>query len=186
MAGPDEVVVVPMALQFDENDAGNDVHEADAAVVGCNHGDGTGQEVDSGDLAPVRVVAVLVLHIDAAEQAEAQATCASLLHAEVLLLVDSLIRWHSVVVHEADAVGQADDELVASLVRLHGGDEDWRLLPVDDLAGGDVPDADRLIEAAGNDVILAVGPQEKCSAEDVLVLQNLNRLVLVDVPYDNS
>ena len=64
MAGPDEVVVVPMALQFYENDAGNDVHEADAAVVGCDHGDGAGQEVDSGDLTPVRVVAVLVLHID--------------------------------------------------------------------------------------------------------------------------
>ena len=60
-------MVVPMALQFDENDAGNNVHEANATIVGCDHGDGPGQEVDSSDLAPVRVVAVLVLHIDAAE-----------------------------------------------------------------------------------------------------------------------
>lgn len=76
---------------------------------------------------------MLILDVNPAEQAEPF----GLLGAESFLLIELMkarLVLAGVVVHEANAISQADDKLVACLVRLHRSDEVRRLLPVDDFA----------------------------------------------------
>ena len=56
-----------MTLQLNEYDASDDVYKANAAVIGRNHCNRACQEIDSSDLATVRVVSMLILDVDAAE-----------------------------------------------------------------------------------------------------------------------
>ena len=93
---------------------------------------------------------------------------------------------HAVVVDKTDAIDQTDNKLVARWIDLHGCDVVGSLLPVYHLALVHIPDADHFVEAARSHIVLTRWLDEERRAENIRVLQDLDRFIRIDVPdyYD--
>lgn len=96
------------------------------------------------------------------------------------------VHLHAVIVDKADAVDEANDELVTGGVDLHRCDVIWRLLPCDNFPLIHVPYSDGFVKTAGCNVVFRGGLDEERRAKNIRVLQYLNRFVEVDVPDDDE
>ena len=91
-------------------------------------------------------------------------------------------KLYAIIVHQADTVHKTDYQLVSLLIDLHGRYVIWGLLPVDNFPLVNIPNSYHLVETTGSHIVLRSGCHEEGRAQDVRVMQDLNRLVEVYIP----